>query len=124
MVNINQTIVNYITAWNERDPKRRRDLVAATWGEGGSYVDAHRHGKGHDAIDAMLAATQAQFPGYRLNLVSGIEAHNNFARFSWAAGGTKEAPLYIAGTDFVVLAADGRIEGVAGFTDAAPAPAK
>jgi hypothetical protein len=46
------------------------------------------------------------------------------ARFSWAAGGTKEAPLYIAGTDFVMLAADGRIEGVAGSTDAAPAPIK
>ncbi len=52
----------------------------------------------------MLAATQAQFPGYRLNLVSGIEAHNNFVRFSWAAGGTKEAPLYIGGTDFATLA--------------------
>ncbi len=70
----------------------------------------------------MLAATQAQFPGYRLNLVSGIEAHNNFVRFSWKAGGTQEAPLYLGGTDFAVLAPDGRIRTVAGFTDAAPAP--
>jgi hypothetical protein len=69
----------------------------------------------------MLAATQAQFPGYRLNLVSGIEAHNSFVRFSWAAGGTPDAPLYIGGTDFAVLAADGRMKTVAGFTDASPA---
>ena len=40
--------------------------------------------------NAMLAATQAQFPNYRLSLVSGIEAHNNFVRFSWAAGGTAD----------------------------------
>jgi len=53
--------------------------------------------------------------------VSGIEAHNNFVRFSWAAGGTAEAPLYIGGTDFATLAPDGRIKTVAGFMDAAPA---
>ena len=94
MANVNETVVRYLAAWNERDPKRRRDLVAETWIEDGSYIDAHRQGNGHAAIDAMLAATQAQFPGYRLNLVSGIEAHNGFVRFSWAAGGTKEARLW------------------------------
>ena len=124
MTNVNETVVRYIAAWNERDPKRRRDLVAETWTEDGSYIDAHRNGKGHGAIDAMLATTQAQFPGYRISLVSGIEAHNGFVRFSWAAGGTNEAPLYLGGTDFATLAPDGRIKVVAGFTDAAPAPVK
>ena len=121
MSNVNETVVRYLAAWNERDPKWRRELVAAAWTEEGSYIDAHRHGHGHGAIDAMLAATQAQFPNYRLSLVSGIEAHNNFVRFSWGAGGTAEAPLYLGGTDFATLAADGRIKTVAGFTDAAPA---
>jgi SnoaL-like domain len=121
MPNVNETVIRYIAAWNERDPKRRRDLVAETWVEEGCYVDAHRQGSGHAAIDAMLAATQAQFPGYSLNLVSGIEAHNGFVRFSWAAGGTKEAPLYLGGTDFAKLAPDGRIKTVTGFVDAAPA---
>jgi hypothetical protein len=85
MTNVNETVVSYLAAWNERDPKRRREFVAAAWTEEGSYIDAHRHGHGHNAIDAMLAATQAQFPNHRLSLVSGIEAHNNFVRFSWAA---------------------------------------
>ena len=124
MSNVNETVVSYIAAWNERDPKRRREFVAAAWAEDGNYIDAHRHGSGHGAIDAMLATTQAQFPGYRLNLVSGIEAHNNFVRFSWAAGGTQEAPLYLGGTDFATLASDGRFKSVAGFVDAAPAPMK
>jgi hypothetical protein len=124
MTNINETVVRYIAAWNERDPKRRRELVAATWSEDGSYIDAHRQSQGHGAIDAMVAAAQAQFPGYRLSLVSDIEAHNRFVRFSWAAGGTPEAPLYLGGTDFATLAGDGRIKTVAGFTDAAPAAVK
>jgi hypothetical protein len=51
MTNVNETVVRYIAAWNERDPKRRRELVAETWTEDGSYIDAHRHGKGHGAIE-------------------------------------------------------------------------
>lgn len=124
MTNVNETVVRYIAAWNERDSKRRRELVAETWADDGSYIDAHRNGSGHGAIDAMLAAAQAQFPGYRVNLASGIETHNNFVRFSWAAGGSKEAPLYLGGTDFATLSPDGRFKTVAGFIDAAPAPLK
>ena len=122
MSNVNELVVNYLAAWNERDAKRRRDLVAKTWSENGSYVDAHRRGDGIDSIDAMIQAAQEQFPGYRLRLVSGIESHNGYVRFSWAAGGTPDAPLYLGGTDFATLGRDGRIQSVAGFTDAAPAP--
>jgi hypothetical protein len=84
----------------------------------------HRQAVGHDGIDAMLARTQDQFLGYRVSLASGIEVNNDFIRFSWAAGGTPEAPLYLGGTDFVTLAQDGRFKTVAGFIDAAQAPMK
>jgi hypothetical protein len=122
MRNVNETVISYLATWNERDPARRRDLVANTWTEDGGYVDAHRQAAGHDAIDTLVGKTQDQFPGYRVNLVSDIETHSDFVRFSWAAGGVPEAPLYLAGTDFVELAPDGRIKTVVGFTDAAPAP--
>jgi hypothetical protein len=120
MSNINELIVSYLAAWNERDDGRRRELVRQTWTEDGTYVDAHRRGVGHAAIDAMIKATQQMFPGYRLRLISGVEAHNGFARFSWEAGGTPEAPLYLGGTD-VVKVTEGRLDSVIGFTDAAPA---
>jgi hypothetical protein len=99
----------------------RRDLVAKAWAEDGSYADPAREGRGHDSLDKMIATAQAQFPGYRLNLASGVEAHRDYVRFSWVAGGTAEAPLYIKGTDFAILAGDGRIKLMVGFTDAAPA---
>src|SRR6185312_3592873 len=121
--NVNEVVVRYLAAWNEREPKKRRELVAKTWAEDGTYVDAARDGKGHDSLDAMIATAQGHFPGYRLNLASGIEVHHDYLRFSWAAGGTADAPLFIKGTDFVVLDGDGRIESVVGFTDAAPARA-
>jgi hypothetical protein len=121
MSNVNEIVVRYLAVWNERDARKRRDLVAKTWTEDGTYVDAARNGQGHDKIDEMIATAQSHFPGYRLNLASGIEAHNDCVRFSWAAGGTADAPLFIKGTDCAILSTDGRLKSVIGFTDAAPA---
>lgn len=122
MSNVNEAVVRYLKAWSERDAKRRRDLVAQTFTDNGTYIDRAREGRGHDGIDAMIAKAQDQFPGYSLHLASGIEAHHNYVRFSWVAGGTVEAPLYIKGTDFAVIDDDGRLTSVIGFTDAAPVP--
>ncbi len=92
MSNVNELVVRYIGIWNERDAKRRRELITKTWTEDGTYLDAHRHGAGHEGIDAMIGQAQEQFPGYQLRLVSGIETHNGYVRFSWAAGGMAQAP--------------------------------
>ena len=121
MADINATVVNYVTAWNERDAKRRREIVAKTWTDDGTYIDAARHGKGHDSIADMIGVAQEHFPGYSLCLASGIEAHNGHVRFSWQTVGSAQAPLRIAGTDFASVAADGRLKSVVGFVDAAPA---
>jgi SnoaL-like domain len=122
MSNVNELVVHYIAAWNGPSAERRRDLISKTWTGDGTYIDAHRRGSGHDGIDAMIQIAQEHFPGYRLHLVSGIETHNNYVRFSWAAGGSPDAPPYLAGTDFAVIAIDGRLKSVTGFLDAAPAP--
>lgn len=120
--NVNEAVLRYLAAWNERDAARRLELVTKAWTEDGSYLDRVRQGRGHHELDAMIATAQAHFPGYQLHLASGIEAHHDHVRFSWVAGGTNEAPLYIKGTDFAVLAEDGRMQSVIGFVDAAPAP--
>ncbi len=120
MSTVNEIVANYIAAWNETDGSRRRDIIARTWSDDGSYLDSHRDSTGHAAIDAMIAAVQERFPGYRFRLCSGIEAHHDRVRFSWSAGGTDTAPLFFAGTDFAMLASDGRFRMVTGFTDAVP----
>jgi hypothetical protein len=120
MSSVNQTVAGYIAAWNETDAEKRREIVARTWAADGLYLDAHRAGEGHAAIAAMIGAVQAHFPGYGFRLTSGIEAHHDRVRFSWAAGGAPEAPLFFAGTDFATLAPDGRFRAVTGFIDAMP----
>jgi SnoaL-like protein len=94
MSSINETIANYVAAWNETDADRRRAAIERTWTEDGTYLDGHRDSQGHAAIDAMIAAVQQSFPGYRFRLSSAIEAHHDRVRFSWSAGGTEGAPLF------------------------------
>lgn len=120
MSTVNEIVANYIAAWNETDAERRREVIMQAWSNDGSYVDAHRESTGHAAIDSMIATVQEQFPGYRFRLASGIEAHHDFVRFSWIAGGTEQAPLFFGGTDFVTLSPDGRMRSVTGFVDAMP----
>jgi hypothetical protein len=122
MSNANEAVVRLLKTWSERDAKRRRELVAQTFTEDGIYIDRVREGRGHDGIDAMIAKVQAQNPGYSVYLASGIDAHHDCVRFSWVSGGTAEAPLYYKGTDFAVIADDGRLKSVIGFTDATAAP--
>ena len=62
MNNVTKLIDRYIAAWNETDDKRRRDLIAKTWTEDGSYVDAHRSGTGHENINTIIQGVQEQTP--------------------------------------------------------------
>jgi SnoaL-like domain len=123
MTDVNQIVLRYVAAWNERDGARRRQIVATTWAEDGSYIDPVRQGEGHDKISAMIGEALEHFPGYQLCLASSIQAHNDYVRFSWATVGSAQAPLRIAGTDFATISKDGRLKSVVGFVDAAPAPA-
>lgn len=120
-MNPNEIVMNYIAAWNERDPVKRRAVAAKAWGPNGTYIDPHRKAAGLDEIDGMIGIAQDSFPGYQVRLISKIEAHNGHIRFSWAAGGTAEAPLYLGGTDFIRVGSDGLSAAVVGFVDATPA---
>lgn len=117
---VRETVLRYLSAWNERDAKRRLDLVSQTWVEGGTYIDHAREGRDYESISAMIAKAQIPLPGYRTYLASGIENHHEHVRFSWAAGGAPDTPLYLRGTDIVVIAPDFRFKSVIGFVDVAP----
>jgi hypothetical protein len=110
----------YIAAWNEPDQARRRALIAGAWTEDARYVDPLMRGDGHDGIDAMIAAVHLRFAGHRFALTGTPEGHNGRIRFSWVLGAEGEAPV-AHGTDFALLAADGRLESVTGFLDRASA---
>lgn len=117
MPDIPTLVDGYVAAWNETDPAQRRALVARTFVADASYVDPHRSGDGTDGIDSMIATAQGQFPGHRLELSFGPEAHNDRVRFAWHLLGPNGGAPVGGGTDFALLAADGLLESVTGFSD-------
>jgi hypothetical protein len=112
----NTTVANYIAAWNEGDATRRRELVAQTWTEDGTYLDPLMAGAGTEQLTAMIGAAQAQFPGHRFELSAGPDAHNDVVRFTWNLVGA-DGPVAV-GQDFATVAEDGRFKTVTGFLEA------
>jgi len=96
--------------------KRRRELIARTWTEDASYIDPLMEGAGQAGIDAMTAGVQAQFPGHAFRRTSEIDAHHDRIRFSWELA-PEGRPAVAIGTDFGIVAADGRLQTITGFLD-------
>lgn len=112
----------YIAVWNERDGGRRRKLIAETWTEDGSYLDPMMRGDGAGGIDAMIGGAQEQFPGHAFRRLGAADAHADRLRFSWELTPTSGGAAVVAGTDFGVVAPDGRLRTITGFLDQTPAP--
>jgi len=112
-------IDRYFAIWNETDAARRRSLIAKTWSENASYLDPLMQGDGQAGIDAMIAGVQQRFPEHQFRRTGDVDGHHDRLRFSWelrADGGA----VVVDGTDFAVMAADGRLQTVTGFLDHAP----
>lgn len=110
----------YIAAWNEADPGRRSALVAALWTEDAAYLDPLIQGEGHRGIAALIGGVQARFPDFRFTLSGQPDGYGDRLRFSWDLG-PEGGEAVVQGTDFAVLAADGRLRTVTGFLDRVPA---
>ncbi|HYZ63860.1 MAG TPA: nuclear transport factor 2 family protein [Acetobacteraceae bacterium] len=115
-----EVATRYIAAWNETDPKRRRAAVAALWTEDATYRDPLMQGQGHEGIEALIGGVQAQFPKFRFALSGRPDGHGDHLRFSWDLG-PEDGEVVVQGTDFAVLAGDGRLRAVVGFIDRLPA---
>jgi hypothetical protein len=112
----------YLAAWNETDPIARRGAIEAVFTPDVRYVDPLADVSGTDALDALIAGAQQQFPGMKFRPVGDVDAHHDVCRFQWGLGPAGAEPLVI-GFDVAAIAADGRITTVHGFLDRVPAEA-
>lgn len=119
MDNPTELVERYIAAFNETDAARRRSLLGTLYTSESTYTDPHVDLSGPDEIEAFIVQTQQRFPGYKFKLAGPVDAHHDQARFQWHAG-PSEDPAQFVGFD-VIVAEDGHIRCVYGFTDAAPA---
>jgi hypothetical protein len=112
-------VQRYLDAWNETDPARRAARIAETWIASARYADPLATVEGAHAIDQLIGAVQAQFPAHRFEPYGGVDGHGANLRFAWALK-SPSGDTAARGTDFAVLADDGRFAAVTGFLDLVP----
>ncbi|SNS75880.1 SnoaL-like domain-containing protein [Geodermatophilus saharensis] len=112
----------YLAAWNETDPAARRALVDDLFTADVRYTDPLADVEGRDGLDGLIAAVQAQFPGFVFRLAGPADAHHGQLRFTWHLGPAGTEPP-VTGFDVAVTDDDGRIRTVLGFLDRVPSPA-
>jgi hypothetical protein len=109
----------YLACWNETDPDARRTLIAEHWTDQLHYLDPLTEIVGRSKLDATIAATHEQFPGFVFAPYGPADAHERRARFGWGFGPRDAEPVVI-GFDVVLLDDDGRFDTVVGFLDKVP----
>ena len=117
---VSTTVDRYIAIWNETDPIQRRSLIASALSDDISYVDPMLAGDGHDGFDALIVTAQQQMPGHLVRLLGPIDSHHDRVRFSWEVVGPDGGGAVVVGTDYGVVAPDGRLRSLTGFFDLVP----
>jgi SnoaL-like domain len=115
-------VQRYLAAWNASDPAERRAAIEAVFAPDARYVDPLADVTGTEALDALIAGVQQQFPGMRFGPVGDVDAHHDVCRFRWGLG-PEGAEALVIGFDVATVGPDGRITSVQGFLDKVPAGA-
>lgn len=108
------TVDTYLAMWNEDDPARRAELIAAAWSPDCTYLDPKLEAAGHAGLSEMVDTVHGLLPGYRFRRTSGIDTHHDLVRFGWELVGP-EGDVYVAGIDVGHLDGDGRLTSIQGF---------
>ena len=120
----------YLALWNEPDADRRRRMIAELWTEDGRHIlqapeeireiaarpglamPAILEARGYEEIEARAASAYAHWVGSEgLNFRGrdDVERLGDVVKFHWEAI-AKNGEVFGVGLNFLVLAADGRIE--------------
>ena len=120
----------YLALWNEPDADRRRRTIAELWTQDGRHfvqppqeiraiaaqpgigLTAILEARGHEEIDARVASAYEHWvgsEGLTFRRRDDAEQLGDVLKFHWEAV-TKDGEVFGVGLNFLVLAADGRID--------------
>jgi hypothetical protein len=120
----------YLAPWNEPDADRRRRMIAELWTEDGAHIlqppqemreiaarpgiglAARLEARGHAELEGRVASAYEHWVGSEGLSFRGrddAERLGDVVKFHWEAV-DKDGEAFAVGLNFLVLAADGRIE--------------
>jgi hypothetical protein len=109
---------NLLGVFGERDPEKRRSLIAKIWDRKGIFIDPHGHYVGHTAINDAAEQLHRRLPDFAFSELADGDAYSGVGRLAWGFGPPAE-PRKITGIDVLVASDDGLITALYTFLDAA-----
>ena len=106
---------NLHEVFGERDPVRRRAAIDSIFTADCVFSDPRGRVVGRDALDAAVAALQADLPGYAFAEIGAVDTLHDSGRLAWAFG-PPDDPRRVTGLD-VVFVRDGLIGSLTTFID-------
>jgi hypothetical protein len=125
-----QLAEKYLALWNEPDADRRRRMIAELWTQDGRHIlqppeeiraiaarpgialTATLEARGYEEIEARAASVYEHWvasEGLSFRGRDDAERLGDVVKFQWEAA-AKDGEVFAVGLNFLVLAADGRIE--------------
>jgi hypothetical protein len=98
---------NLLGVFNERDPARRREVIAATYAEDVVFTDPEGAVQGRDALDAKAQGLLDASPDFVFTPAGPVRVAGDLGHLAWNLGPEGEAPV-VRGVD-VALVEDERI---------------
>ena len=113
-MDVGAVVTAYGSSWNEPDEAARRQLLESAWADDGTYCDPTANVEGREALVAHIGALQVAMPGHTIDLVTGVDDHDDHLRFGLVMYGP-DGSAVLEGMDYGHLAEDGRLQQIVGF---------
>lgn len=111
-VPLNELVERYVALWNDPDPASRRAAVCGLWVEDGVNFTSSLEARGYSALEARITRAHERYVAtgeHRFRPGAEVQSHHGAAKLRWEMVRTDTGEVAAAGSEFFVLAADGRI---------------
>jgi hypothetical protein len=111
---VEESITQYIQAWNEKGLKNIKTALEKCWTADGTYTDSNNPPmKGLDKLAAVIQGSQEKMPERKIARTSRVDFHDNSGRYQWLL--TKKNGEKSEGLDYFEFNAENRITRVVSF---------
>jgi hypothetical protein len=117
---LDDALAAYFAAWNEPDAGERRRLLERSVTDDAELLDPTGRWQGIDGFVERIGRYHSAAPGSKVVPASGVDAHNDVARYTWSIVDEEGAHL-MEGLDVAERLEDGRLRRILMFHGQLPA---
>ena len=111
---LESVVDDYISAWSEKDPALRRDLLSRVWETAGTFSDAMGYAEGIDDLDEHIAMAQMYAANMQLERSGPVLRSHGSIAYRWQIRDGSGA-VVMSGINTGELSPTGRLQRVTGF---------